>query len=284
MPIGLGLLVLQYVAELICARHRPRAAVRHPRRRMPRTWLAPAPAKPWAAVHEPDHPRRDRPRRHPADAASGIPVAFGLGAIAIVFLADLPGLRQPARGRRDVLVRPRRVHAGVDPDVRDDGRGDRLLAGRQGPLRGARPLALPPARRTGDLQPRRLRDLRRAHRLVARLLRRHRQDGHPGDAPARLSGRHRHRLDLRRRHARHPDPAVDHLHPLRHRHRDLDRPAVHRRRHAGADADRPVHALDGLHHLEARLPRRMPPTSATRGRRSSSRSRRSRRSSSSSSA
>ncbi len=31
-------------------------------------------------------------------------------------------------------------------------------------------------------------------------------------------GRGRHRLDLRRRHARHSHPAVDHLHSLRHRH------------------------------------------------------------------
>ena len=80
--------------------------------------------------------------------------------------------------------------------------------------------------------------VRRADRLVAGVLRRHRQDGHSGDAQARLSGRGRDRLDLRRRHARHPDPAVDHLHPLRHRHRDLDRPAVPRRRHAGPDAHR----------------------------------------------
>ena len=50
------------------------------------------------------------------------------------------------------------------------------------PLRGARPLALPGAGRPGDLQSRRLRDFRRADRLVARTLRRHRQDGHSGDA------------------------------------------------------------------------------------------------------
>ena len=185
---------------------------------------------------------------------SGAPVAFGLGAIAIAFLVMFQGLDSLRRRGGDVLLRPARFHAGFDPDVRDDGRGDRLLARRQGSLRGARPLALPHARRARDLQSRRLRDLRRAHRLVAGLLRRHRQDGHSGDAPARLSGRRRHRLDLRRRHARHSDPAVDHLHPLRHRHRNLDRPAVPRGRDAGPDADRPVHAVDGLHHLEARVP------------------------------
>ena len=166
----------------------------------------------------------------------------------------VPRHRQHACRRRDVLVRPRRIHAGRHPDVRDDGRRDRLVAGRQGPLRSARPLALPRARRTGDFQSRRLRHLRRAHRLVAGLLRGHRQDGHSGDAAARLSGRRGHRLDLRRRHARHPDSAVDHLHPLRHCHRNLDRPSVPRRRDAGPDADRHVHAVDDLHHLEARLP------------------------------
>src|SRR5258705_7108886 len=47
----------------------------------------------------------------------------------------------------------RSLHAGFDPDVRDDGRGDRFLARGQGPLRGARPLALPPAGGPGDLEP-----------------------------------------------------------------------------------------------------------------------------------
>ena len=205
--------------------------------------------------------RLDRSRRHAADAAVGHAGRLRPGRDLDRLPADLPGLRQHARRRRDLLFRPRRIHAGRHPDVRDDGRGDRLLARRQGSLRGARPLALPAARRAGDFQPRRLRDLRRAHRLLARLLRRHRQDGHSGDAPARLSGRDRDRLDLRRRHARHSHPAVDHLHPLRHRHRDLDRPAVHRRRHARADADRPVHAVVDVRDLAQRLPlarRRLP--------------------------
>ena len=39
---------------------------------------------------------------------------------------------QHAYRRRDILVRPRRIYARRDPDVCDDGRGDRLLAGRQG--------------------------------------------------------------------------------------------------------------------------------------------------------
>ncbi len=52
-----------------------------------------------------------------------------------------------------------------------------------------------------------------------------------GVSPAMATG-----LDLRRRHARHPDPAVDHDDPLRHRHRDVDRAAVPRRRRAGHPA------------------------------------------------
>ena len=208
---------------------------------------------------------------------SGAPVAFGLGAIAISFLVIFQGLDSLHVAAETFYTGLCRLHAGVDPDVRHDGRGHRLVARRQGPLRGARPLALSRARRPGDLQYRRLRDLCRAHRLLARLLRRHRQDGHSGNAPARLSGRRRDRLDLRRRHARHPDPAVDHLHPVRDRHRDLDRPAVPRRRAAGADAHRSVHPVDAVHHLEARLSLARARISAIRGRRNSSRSRRSRR-------
>ena len=85
------------------------------------------------------------------------------------------------------------------------------------------------------------------------------------------------RLDLRRRHARHSDPALDHLHPLRHRHRDLDRPAVSGRRHAGPDADRPVHAVDAVLHLAERLSRLRSRAFVTAGRKNSSRSPRLRR-------
>src|ERR1035437_1643496 len=78
--------------------------------------------------------------------------------------------------------------------------------------------------------------------------------GHSGNAATRLSGRRGDRLDLRRRHARHSDSAVDHLYPLRHCHRNLDWPSVPRRRGAGPDADRPFHGVDHLYHMEARFP------------------------------
>ena len=161
---------------------------------------------------------------------SGIPVAFGLGAIAIVFLVIFQGFDSlhvvaetfwSGLDEFTLVAIPMFVMMGAAIGSSPAGKDlyealDRWLYRLPGGL--------------VDFQSRRLRDLRRADRLVARLLRRHRQDGHSGDAPARLSGRRRDRLDLRRRHARHSDPAVGHLHPLRHRDRDLDRPAVHRRR------------------------------------------------------
>ncbi len=69
------------------------------------------------------------------------------------------------------------------------------------------------------------------------------------------SGRRRHGLDLRRGDARHPHPALGHFHPLRHRDRDVHRQALPRGRDAGAHAHGPLHGVDALHHLEARLPR-----------------------------
>ena len=253
MPVGLGLLVLQYLAELIClvtGRAPPFGLRRKGRRGFARVRPASAGRRPMT----PTCKARSFWSSTLLMLVSGIPGGVRPRRDLDHFSADLPGLRQHARRRRDLLFGPRRFHAGRHPDVRDDGRGDRLVAGRQGSLRSARPLALSPARRPGDFQPRRLRDFRRADRFLAGLLRGHRQDGHSGNAPARLSGRGRHRFDLRRRHARHSDPAVDHLHPLRHRHRDLDRPPVHRRRDARPHADRPVHAVDDVHHLAQRLP------------------------------
>ena len=65
---------------------------------------------------------------------SGMPVAFGLGAIAMSFLVFFQGFDALHVVAETLLVRARRIHARRDPDVRDDGRGDRLLAGRQGSL------------------------------------------------------------------------------------------------------------------------------------------------------
>ena len=89
--------------------------------------------------------------------------------------------------------------------------------------------------------------------ILAGVLRRNRQDGHSGNAKPWLSGRCRHGVDLRWRHARYPDSTVDNVHPLRHCHRDLNRPPVSRRRAARTDADGPVHPVDSVYHLEARI-------------------------------
>src|SRR3989442_11870968 len=68
----------------------------------------------------------------------------------------------------------RSFHAGLDPDVRHDGCGDRLLARGTRPVRGARPLAVPAAGRAGDLQPGRSEEhtseLQSRPHLVCRLL------------------------------------------------------------------------------------------------------------------
>ena len=77
--------------------------------------------------------------------------------------------------------------------------------------------------------------------LVAGDGRRRRLDHDRRHGRARATRRVRGRRDLQRRHARHPDPAVDRDGRLRRRDRDLGRRAVHRRRRAraraGPDAD-----------------------------------------------
>ena len=67
---------------------------------------------------------------------------------------------------------------------------------------------------------------------------RHRQGRRAGDDPARRAAGPGHRFDLRGRHPRDPHPAVDHDDPLRHRHRNVDRPAVPGRRRARRPAGR----------------------------------------------
>src|SRR5262245_17675725 len=211
------------------------------------------PNKHWVRRRESDRPRLDRSCRHADCAAVRRTRRLRAWRHRAVIYGDIRWPRFTARRSGNLLHRFAGFHARFDPDVCDDGRGNRLLTGWQGPLRGARSLALSHSGRLGDLQSRRLRNFRGAHWLVARLLRGDRQDGHSGNASARLSGRRRHWLDLRRRHAWHSDPAIDYVHSLRHCHRNFDRPAVPRRRCPGPDAHWTVHTVDDLHHLEARL-------------------------------
>ena len=118
---------------------------------------------------------------------SGMPVAFGLGAISIIFLLMFQGFDS-------MHVVAETFYSGLDEFT--------LVAIPMFVMMGAAIGSSPAgkdlyealdrwlyraARRAGDFQSRRLRHLRRAHRLLAGLLRGHRQDGHSGDAPARLS-------------------------------------------------------------------------------------------------
>ena len=267
MPMGLGLLVLQAIAELIALLRGTRAAVRHDGGH-----AAMSPTTQGLLVLVVTL----------VMLLSGAPVAFGLGAISIVFIAIFQGfdaLHVVAEtfyaGLNDFTLVSIPMFVMMGAAIGSSPAGKDLYIALDRWL-----YRLPGGPR--DVQPRRLRDLRRAHRLVARLLRGDRQDGHPRDAEPRLSGRRRHGIDLRRRHARHPHPALDHLHPLRHRDRDLHRAALPRRR-ACRGCCSPASSCCGRSSSSgsaASAPTRW--TSATRGRRNSSPSRRSPRSSPSS--
>ena len=93
-----------------------------------------------------------------------------------------------------------------------------------------RNLARPSQRRHRHGDDRRLRRLRRDLRLVARDRRDHGPGGAARAAPQRLFGRARDRHARGRRHARHPDPALDHPRDLRDPDRAEHRQAVRRRR------------------------------------------------------
>ena len=130
------------------------------------------------------------------------------------------------------------LHAVGGAAVHPDGQ----LRRARGHVAGAVPRRLylprPPARRAGDGDRARLRRLRRDLRLVDRDRRDHGQGRLSVDAQVRLLRRARGRLDRRRRHAGHPDPAVGHHGDLRHHDRDQYRQAV-RRRHPARAARRP---------------------------------------------
>jgi len=113
---------------------------------------------------------------------------------------------------RNVLCRPQRFHAGLDPDVRHDGaaigsspRADLYEALDRWLYRVPGGLVISNSALC----------IFAALTALPGVLRRHRQDG-----TRRCAARYRTNRTgsiLRRRHARHPDPAFDYLHPLRHR-------------------------------------------------------------------
>ena len=170
-------------------------------------------------------------------------------------------MRSARADARNPLRQAQQLRAALDPDVHHHGRLHRLHPRRRRPLRGAGTLAHPRARRPRDLQPRGLRAFLGDVGLQPGHLCGHRQDGHPRDAQARLPRRRRGRLHRGRRHAGHPDPALRHHDRLRHRHRNLDRPAVPRRGLPGAPAGGALHGLVALRHLAPRAtPRSCSPT------------------------
>ena len=172
--------------------------------------------------------------------------------MAVPFAILLPGMRLPVparRHRRAARPGPRelgqhgQLHAHLHPAVRADGR---VPAGqRPGPARLPRPLAAGAqgAGRAAADQHRRLRGVRRRQRLQHRHRRGHRQGGAAAAQGARLRHAPGHRFARGRRHAGHPDPALDRDDRLRHLHRDLGGQAVHGGRGAGHRAHADVHGL-----------------------------------------
>ena len=213
-------------------------------------------------------PRPRRRRHHVIETLTGfaaflilaflrVPMAFAMGIVGFVGVGYMLNFNVAASIDRPGHLRDRHVlHAVGHPAVHPDGqfRGAGQALGRA--LSRRLLLPRPPARRPRHVHGDRLRRLRRD----LRLLDRHRRDLHQGvlslDAPVRLQRRAGGRLDRRRRHARHPDPAVGHHGDLRHHDRDQHRQAVHRRHHPRPDRDRA--AVPGGDVDHAARPRRRP--------------------------
>ena len=176
---------------------------------------------------------------------SGMPIAFALGAVAVVFMAHLHA-RRLARYRDAERLRGNGLdHAAVDPALYPQGCGDRQIPRRPGSLFGAARLAASRARRTWRRQRVRLRAVRGDGRILARHLLGDRLGRHPGDAQARLFRRIRGRHHRRRRHARHSAAAFDHHDPVRGRGGKVAGAAVPRRHRARAAAGVAVRRLRG---------------------------------------
>ena len=94
----------------------------------------------------------------------------------------------------------------------------------------------PPARRPGDGLGDGLHAVRRGLGFIAGHRGRGGLDRHCRHGQGRLPAALCRRRDLQRRHAGHPDPALDRDGGLRCRHRNLGRQAVHGRRHTGHPA------------------------------------------------
>ena len=207
---------------------------------------SPRTSKPAPASH--GHPRR---RRHPAraDDAAAHRRRLDRDDAGHLRLGRAGLLHHHAAGQEPVLL-----VLGIERVVGARGAAALHLDGRDpvpqpplgGDVRGPRALAEPDSRPADAHHHPRLRHLRLGLGLVGGDLRDH-QQGRPARAPApRLRREDRARLARHRRHARHPDPAVDHDGGLRRRRRRLDHPHLPRRLPAGLAADGPVLRLHRL--------------------------------------
>jgi hypothetical protein len=237
MPIGLTLLALECVADLaaLVTGREPPFGIAKARRMSPTTQGLLVLAATLIML------------------LSGAPVAFGLGVISIVFIVMFQGfdaLRVVAEtfysGLNDftLVSIPMFVMMGAAIGSSPAGK-DLYIALDRWLYR--------PAGRARDLEPRRVRGIRGAHRLLARVLRGHRQDGHsemrsrgtrttwPRDrsAPAERSA------------SSSPLPSRSSCTGSRRR---LPSAGFSSPGDARAAPHRAFHAVDALHHLEARLP------------------------------
>ena len=173
---------------------------------------------------------------------SGMPIAFALGFVAILFMAVFMPASSLDTVTQNVYEEMASITLLVDSALHPQGRRDRTLGRRPRSLsRDARVDAAHPGR-AGHRQRVHLRAVRRDGRIEPGDVLGDRQRGHPGDAQARLLAGLRGRHHRRGRHARHPAAAVDHDDPLRRRRRGVARPAVPRRHRTGTAAGRAVRA------------------------------------------
>ena len=176
---------------------------------------------------------------------SGMPIAFALGAVAVVFMA----IYMPAASLDTVTQNVYEEMASITllsiPLFILKGAAIGKSRAGQDLYSGAACLAASRARRARRRQRVRLRAVRGDGRIVARDLLGDRLGRHPGNAQARLFRRLRGRHHRRRRHARHPAAAVDHHDPVRGRGGKIAGPAVPRRHRARPAAGLAVRRLRG---------------------------------------
>ena len=160
---------------------------------------------------------------------SGMPIAFALGAVAVVFMAFF----MPASSLDTITQNVYEEMASITllsiPLFILKGAAIGRSRAGQRPLRGDARVDAARSRRPRHRQRVRLRAVRGDGRLEPGDLLGDRQRRHPRDAQARLLAGLRRRHHRRRRHARHPAAAVDHDDPVRGRRRAVARPAVPRR-------------------------------------------------------